>query len=308
MYCLNLRCGPMGSNRDGEENRPCYRQFRIHKQIMQYDPDVIAFQEYTTGWAAMLPDALPGYTIVNKWRNCALDQRKTYDLESAPVAYKTDKYEELDRGWFWFSETPEKSSACYEPNTEPRITIWVKLRDKATGGEFIFGSTHFPLTVYSIIKSGRQLNDWMAALPEGTNAFVLGDYNAYYRTEPYNGFAYRGGMKDLWDAANAMKADGKNCYVGELRQGTFNGFRYPDGAENAFIDFIFAKQNPHIAIDRYEILYDSQVDYPEMEIEPGYVSDHFATYAEIRIDADEDNGKYMEYGEEANCEQPPEDL
>lgn len=306
MYDLNLRCGAMADKRDGEENRPCYRLFRIKKQIEQYDPDVIALQEYTTAWAGMLPDALPQYTIVNQWRNSALNQRKTYDMESAPLAYKTEKYEELDRGWFWLSETPEKSSACYVPETEPRITIWVKLRDKQSGGEFIFATTHFSYVPYSYVLSGRQLNDWLKALPEETPAFVWGDYNAYYRDKTYNSFAYRGAMRNLWDVANDMKADGKSCYVGELLGGSHNGFKAPEG--NAFIDFCFVKKNPHLAVDHYEILHDCKVGYPEMEIEPGYVSDHFATYAEVRIDADEDNGKYMDYGPEAQDEQYFEDL
>ena len=307
MYCLNLRCGAMADKRDGEENRPCYRMFRIKKQVEQYDPDVIAFQEYTTAWAGMLPDALPQYTIVNKWRGSALDQRKTYDLEACPVAYKTEKYEELDHGWFWLSETPEVSSPSYMPGL-PRITIWVKLRDKQTAGEFIFASTHFSYVPYAYVRSGKQLNEWLKALPEGTPAFVWGDYNAYYRDKTYNCFAYEGAMRNLWDVANDMKADGKACYVGELLGGSHNGFKDPEG--NAFIDFCFIKKCSHLAVDRYEILHDCKDGFPEMEIEPGYVSDHFATYAEIRIDTDEDSSKYMEYGPEAQDEReepnPPE--
>ena len=304
MYCLNLRCGAMADKRDGEENRPCYRMFRIKKQVEQYDPDVIAFQEFTTGWAGMLPEALPQYTIVNKWRNSPLAQRKTYDLESAPVAYKTDKYEELDHGWFWLSETPEISSPPYMEGQE-RITIWVKLRDKKTGGEFVFASTHFSFYPYSIIKSGRQLEDWMASWPEGTPVFIWGDYNVGYRSKEYNSFAYRGNIKNLWDVALDMKKDGL-CQGCEMRKGTHNGFKFPDA--NCFIDFCFIKKNAHMAVDRYDILYDNQVAYPEMEIEPGYVSDHFASYAEIRLDTDADYSKYMEYGPEAQEEQYPEDL
>ena len=58
IYCLNLRSGYIREERDGRENMIRTRQFRVDQQIKQYDPDVIAFQECTSGWRAVLEDGI----------------------------------------------------------------------------------------------------------------------------------------------------------------------------------------------------------------------------------------------------------
>lgn len=303
IYCLNLRCGYIREERDGRENMIRTRQHRVNKQIKRLDPDVIALQECTSGWLALLEDGiLDDYTIVNKWRARIMIHDR--DVESCPVAYKTAKYNELDRGWFWLSETPEVSSPAYEPEQGPRIVTWVKLQDKETKAEFVFASTHFPLGEgYANVMAGRQCARWFDEMPEGTNAFIMGDLNAPYRGFCYSGFAYEPGFKNVFDICKAMEADGKKV-IGEVRpKGTFNQFKYPDGAN--FIDHIFIKPNPRVAVDYYTVLYE-MVGVPERNIPEGYVSDHFATYTEVRIDTDEDNGKYIAYGPEAQ-DRLPED-
>ena len=303
IYCLNLRCGYIREERDGRENMIRTRQHRVNKQIKRLDPDVIALQECTSGWLALLEyGILDDYTIVNKWRSRGIDMIPgCRDVESCPVAYKTDKYNELDRGWFWLSETPDRVSKSYEDSSE-RIVTWVKLQDKQTKAEFVFSSSHFPLGEgYSNVMAGRQCARWFDGMPEGTNAFIMGDLNAPYRGFCYSGFAYEPGFKNLYDICKAMEADGK-ATIGEVRpRGTFNQFRYPDGAN--FIDHIFVKPNPRIAVDYYTVLYE-MVGVPEKNIPEGYVSDHFATYTEVRIDTDEDNSKYVAYGPEAEDRLP----
>lgn len=301
IYCLNLRCGYIRDERDGRDNMIRTRQHRVNKQIKQMDPDVIALQECTSGWLALLEDGiLDDYTIVNKWRCNGLSLIPgSTDVESCPVAYKTAKYEELDRGWFWLSDTPDVATPSYE-DPSYRIVTWVRLKDKQTGAEFYFASTHFPLGEgYSNVMAGRQCARWFDALPQGSNAFIMGDLNAPYRGYCYSGFAYEPGFKNLYDTCKAMEADGK-CKIGEVKK-TYNAFRYPAGCN--FIDHIFIKPNPSLAVDYYTVLYD-MVGVPEKNIPVGYVSDHFATYTEVRIDTEEDNAKYMTYGKEAEDRLP----
>ena len=296
IYCLNLRCGYIRDLRDGRENMIRTRQHRVYKQIKEYDPDVIAFQECTSGWRALLEDGiLDGYTFFHKWTHTGLEIKPGgTDLITNPVCWKTDKYDVLDKGWFWLSPTPEVSSG-YEGDEEHRIVVWVQLKDKKTGAEFYFHSTHFALGEGDrVIFSGRQLARRFHAFPEGTNAFFMGDLNSPYRSYSYCGWAYEPGLKDLRDAAEAMGKDGL-CKVGELK-GTYNGFKAPEGY--GFNDHIVCKPNKTMAIDTFKVIYD-MVGVPERNIPEGYVSDHFALYTEVRLDTDEDYGKYYEFGDEA---------
>ena len=297
IYCLNLRCGYIYSpERDGRDNMPRTRQHRVEKQIKQYDPDVIAFQECTTGWRALLENGvLDGYTMFHHWNKSGLDiQPGGTDLITNPVCWKTEKYDVLDKGWFWLSETPEVSSG-YEGDVEHRIVVWVQLKDKKTGAEFYFHSTHFSLGEGDrVINSGRQIARRFHAFPEGTNSFFMGDLNSPYRTYSYCGWAYEPGLKDMLDVAKDMSADGI-CKLGKIK-GTYNGFRAPEGY--GINDLIICKPNKSMAIDEYKVLYE-MVGVPELGIAEGYVSDHFAVYTEVRLDTEEDYGKYYEYGEEA---------
>lgn len=297
IYCLNLRCGYIYSpERDGRDNMPRTRQHRVAKQIREYDPDVIAFQECTTGWRALMEcGMLEGYSFYHHWTKTGLDiEPGGTDLITNPVCWKTDKYDVLDKGRFWLSPTPEVSSG-YEGDSEHRIVVWVKLKDKQTGAEFYFHSTHFSLGEGDrVIHSGRQLARRFDAFPQGTNSFFMGDLNSPYRTYSYCGWAYEPGLKDMLDVAKDMSADGI-CKLGEIK-GTYNGFKNPDGY--GINDLIICKPNKSMAIDEYKVIYD-MVGVPELGIPEGYVSDHFAVYTEVRLDTEEDYGKYYEYGEEA---------
>lgn len=286
----NLRCGYIREDRDGDANRIRYRQHRFKALVDRYAPDVIALQEVTTGWMGLLEDGiLDDYTIVYKWRERGIDLVRFKDLECCPIAYKTAKYNELDRGYFWLSETPDRCSPSYEEGAGPRIVSWVHLEDKKTGAKFYAHSTHFGIGEgRAVIESGKQLARRFSAWPEGTNAFFMGDLNSSYRKYSYNRWAYQPGLKDLRDTAEAMAVDGL-CTLGEIRGGTFNHFECPDGSH--YIDYIICKPNKSMAVDFFGVLYD-QIGVPEKGIAEGYVSDHFAVFAKLRLDTEEENERY----------------
>ena len=288
----NLRCGNIRDPRDGDENRIRVRQFRFKKLIEKYDPDVICMQECTTGWLGLLEDGiLDEYTIVNKWRERGIDQIRFADLESCPVAYKTAKFDELERGYFWLSETPDRCSPSYVEGDSPRICSWVHLRDKASGAEFYAYSTHFGLGEgRAAIESGKQFARLFQSLPQGANAVMMGDLNCTYRSACYDQWAYTDGLTDLRDIAEAMAKDGL-CTIGELRKGTYNQFKCPDGSH--YIDHVIAKPNSSMAVDYFSVIYDFFAD-AEHQVPLGYVSDHFAVVCDLRFDTEQDFSNYYQ--------------
>src|SRR5690606_19046133 len=64
------------------------------------------------------------------------------DLHNAAILYKKDRFELLDSGVFWLSETPEVRSIGWDAS-DHRVCNWGKFREKFSGKEFFFFNTHF---------------------------------------------------------------------------------------------------------------------------------------------------------------------
>lgn len=62
------------------------------------------------------------------------------------ILYRKDRFEILDKGFFWQSLTPDKPSrpGWGATDTAYRTTCWVFVRDKQSGKEFYFYNTHLP--------------------------------------------------------------------------------------------------------------------------------------------------------------------
>ena len=81
------------------------------------------------------------------------------------------------------------------------------------------------------------------------------------------------------------------CTIGELRKGTYNQFKCPDGSH--YIDHVIAKPNPSMAIDYFSVIYDFFAD-AEHQVPLGYVSDHFAVVCDLRFDTEQDFSNYYQ--------------
>ena len=280
MLSQNLRATNFGATNDGANNTLGFRQYRFQKLVETYDPDVIATQEVTPDWLEALYALLPDYTVHYKWRSES-------NKEGTPVLYKTSKYECVESGHFWLSETPNVESPSYgEEGIVARITSWVRLKDKTTGSEFYFYSTHFGLGGGQVVRgAGNQIAETFSSLPPGSYAFVMGDFNDAYQSKDYLSYMDYVRIVDLRDVASEM-SDAGICEIGEIRTGTMNGFREEENYYNGgggFIDHCMAKPNAHLAVDFYGVLYD-RIEVESESVPLGYVSDHFGVLCNVRID------------------------
>lgn len=104
--------------------------------IRRAAPDVLGMQEVLPRQLQGLRDALPEFELYGRTRDT------TGSDESGPVAWRRDRFEARDAGQFWLSSDPDVPGANLWQGLCPRCATWVRLRERETGIEFIFSTTH----------------------------------------------------------------------------------------------------------------------------------------------------------------------
>ena len=127
---FNIKCG--GSDIYSIEHRAPL----VKEVVERYDGDLIGFQEATPKWMEFIEkDYGEEYEILNQYR--AKDS-----LESTPLLFRKSRFECLDHGHFWLSETPSIESGVWDNYGYNRVCVWAKLRDKQEGTTVAFFNTH----------------------------------------------------------------------------------------------------------------------------------------------------------------------
>ncbi|MBQ7935872.1 MAG: endonuclease/exonuclease/phosphatase family protein [Clostridia bacterium] len=227
------------------------RSTRLYTILEKYDADIIGFQEMRPWWVDMFPKLLlvDEYDHYTKYRHDS-------DKEGLTICWKTEKFEALDEGVFWVSDTPDEPSK-YEEAKYYRITIWVKLKELTTGTEFFVFNTHFDNTAAVRVKSAQVLKEQMEEICGDTPAFIVGDFNCTDQSEEYQEL-----VSFLRDTA-AEKND---------LTGTFHDYGTVPAEEQKRIDYCFLRDESIIA-ETYKVL-----DEP---IDGNYCSDHHGIYMEL---------------------------
>lgn len=112
-----------------------YRADLIAEDVNSVDPDVICFQEATFVHYDYLDKFMTGYDSEVAYRDDFILS------EGCPIFWRTDRFDKIDGGSFWLSETPEVMSKDWG-SEHYRICVYVILRDRNTGNEFVVFNTH----------------------------------------------------------------------------------------------------------------------------------------------------------------------
>ena len=148
-----------------------YRADLIAEDIEGVQPDIIGFQEATSIQYGYLKRIMNGY-------DSEMAYRDNYILsEGCPIFYRTDRFEKIDGGSFWLSETPDVMSRGWG-SKHYRICVYVVLRDRTSNKEFAVFNTHLDHTsdqaringIGVILKKIAELGD----IP----TYLIGDMNA----------------------------------------------------------------------------------------------------------------------------------
>ena len=121
---------------NGTQVRADIRADMLRDLLDEYMPDSIGMQEVTTLWRGMMDNFIFNDSYAS------VGDPRTPGGEANPIYYRVDKFELVDSGTFWLSDTPDVQGSYLEGCLYPRICTWAHLRDRVTGQEFVHFNTH----------------------------------------------------------------------------------------------------------------------------------------------------------------------
>lgn len=234
-----------GTARDGDNHWDRRKDFLV-ETIKAFDPDLLGTQETLGFQRDFLAEKLQGYDHLGVGRDDGGDRG-----EMMALYYKKERFEKLDGGHFWLSETPDTVGSKSWDSSLPRMVTWVKLRDRrqTDAPSILFFNTHFDHQGQTArLESARLLRRQIAKMAPDCSVIVTGDFNTGENSPPYQ--ALFGPIDDkpsaVVDTFRANNPDPKP------NEGTFTGFK-ADATAGARIDWIGASRDWQIrsaTIDR----------------------------------------------------------
>ena len=262
---FNIRYGTAKDGANSWANR-----VELAKQVIRdFNPDLLGGQEVMDFQGKALREWFPGYGFIGVGR---ADGKQGGEL--CPVMYKLDRFEMLDTGTFWLSETPEVVGSKSWDSSLPRIATWAKLKDRRSGQTLLFCNTHFDHRgVEARLQSAKLLQERLPKLAAGAPLIVTGDFNCNEDSEPYQVLTNPKDKSaiafvDSYRAVHPKRSD---------REVTYNGFKPVE--EGSRIDWIL--YSPGLKATKAEIV--------RTQIDGRLPSDHYPVTAVLRL-SDERKG------------------
>lgn len=253
-----------GTAKDGENHWDRRKEFLV-ETIIAYQPDLLGTQETLGFQRDYLAEKLPGYEVLGVGRN---DGRE--DGEMMALYYKKERFEKLDGGHFWLSESPDTAGSKSWDSSLPRMATWVKLRDRRqpNAAPILFLNTHFDhMGKTARLQSAELVRQKIATLGQGCSVVVTGDFNAGEGSEPYQALFGKNEDKQspVVDTYRVTHPERKST------EGTFSGFK-SDATGGARIDWIGTSRDWQIV--------EAQIDRTSRDGRTP--SDHFPITAVLR--------------------------
>ncbi len=254
----------------------------------QLQPDSIGMQEVTTGWIYRMD------TFAFNDSYAGVGEGRTPGGEASSIYYRKDKFELVDSGTFWLSDTPDKMGSSFANANYPRICTWARLKDKATGFEYIHLNTHLDHNGNNSSSDGRAIRtkqvrvilEFIQTLPD-LPMVLTGDFNQAFTSSKDNVYAMfknvtgqesfttddgveiKGNFSDARaDAKDTVSPDAWASMTSSWQEGDkYNPAKKP-------IDYVF-----YTAEDFDAMVY-RNIHYHRDGI---YMSDHLPQYCELHV-------------------------
>lgn len=248
---FNVRCA-----NDGEQT--ITNRGKVAMEVINsYLPDSFGVQECTPRWKRMLKRAIGDrYASVGRAR----DFFGPF-TEYSSIYYLKDKYNLIDNGTFWLSETPDKAYTKSFDSKCCRIATWAVLENKETGEKYTHINTHLDHVLDSTRDAQMKvLIERVTEIAGDGKVVMTGDFNAHEDSSVY---------------AVARKSFNDSKYIAKNSDEGPTFTKYGTRKDNGrgAIDFIFVSKD--IEAETYKIIRNT--------VEGIYPSDHFPIVADIYI-------------------------
>jgi len=241
------------------------RKDRVTQTIRAHAADVIGVQEALDYQVWGIQQALPQYGNYAAGRD---DGKR--EGETCAIFYRKDRYILLDKGTFWFSDTPSVPGSKDWGDMWPRICSWVRLAEKDSGMAFYVYNVHMAAFSDNARERSAQLLAKQVAARKTKEPFiVMGDFNMELDE---SGMLYLQQigirtpypkMVDAWVSLNS----------GQIKPDTTKGlFGMFGGAQFDHIPICETARALEVKIDR-------------RKVDGRYPSDHFPVIAKILLEA-----------------------
>lgn len=219
-----------GTAKDGENHWDKRKEFLIER-IKAFNPDLLGTQETLGFQRDYIAEHLTGYDVLGVGRDDGAEKG-----EMTALYFKRNRFEKLDGGHFWLSETPDKPGSKSWDAALTRMVTWVKLRDRQNKNAkpIMYFNTHFDhLGEQARLESAKLLRRRIVEQSKDCSVIVTGDFNAGEDSAPYKAFF---GIDQ--NAPSPVRDTYRVIYPGrDKREGTFNGFKL-DATDGDRIDWI----------------------------------------------------------------------
>ena len=238
------------------------RKGLLVETVKNFGPDLLGTQECLASQSDYLREQLASYDFIGVGRS---DGKRAGEM--CGIYFKRAKFEKLDSGHFWLSETPSVPGSKGWGAWFPRMVTWVKLQPRDGGTPFVWFNTHLDaFSNNARINGAKLLRSRIATIAGTLPVVVTGDFNADAGTGPYQTM--------LGSAANAaarLTDTFRAIYATQTRNdGTRHGFH--GGKNGPRIDWILASSAFRTV--------DATIDYAKSGF--SYPSDHFPVTAVLR--------------------------
>lgn len=241
---------PWGNVLKGTSGSARVKRFAAYMNAVK--PDSIGTQEMNSEWMEKLKELLTEYDSYGVQRGGDDNEKKS---EMNSIFWLKDKYNCIDSGTFWLSDTPDVESK-YEGAGCYRICSYVLLENRETGECYYHFNTHLDNASDEARVFGAQvINDKIFEKRVTSSRLIQG----VVLTGDFNDYLDGPASSQLAEKFNVQDAD-RNTY-----------HDWGNITEGKPIDFIFTTGD----IVSYSILDDMQ---------NGLVSDHYGVYETIKFE------------------------
>jgi len=241
---------------DGDDAWP-ERADEVVALVRSMAPDLIGFQEALGQQVEDVVDGLPDHDWYGEGRSDG-----ALGGELTPIFFRRTRFEPVDGGTFWLSETPDDAGSRSWGASHPRIATWLVLRDRWTDVELFVANTHLDHARSEIrVHQAEVLLERLLPMVDERPLVLVGDLNDTPDSQVFGVFA--GVLRDA-RAVSATPPEGPST--------TFNGFEGPK--DGFLIDHLFVSGALEVRGLR---VVDDQGD------DGRYLSDHYPVLASLRL-------------------------